>query len=29
MFKWTKDSGKDINKVLFFIKQMVKDIVGL
>ncbi len=29
MFQWSKTTGKDIDKALFFTKQMVKDIVGL
>ncbi len=29
MFKWAKDTSKDINKAPFFTEQMVKDIVGL
>ncbi len=29
MFKWAKDTSKDINKAPFFTEQMVKDIMGL
>jgi hypothetical protein len=29
MFKWSKQTGKDINKAPFFTEQTIKDIVGL
>jgi hypothetical protein len=29
MFKWSKQTGKDISKAPFFTKQTIKDIVGL
>jgi hypothetical protein len=29
MFKWSKQTGKDINKVPFFSKQTIKNIIGL